>query len=297
MIASEKIREIIEQLVLQAPENHLVDYGGQPIFNTPLVGFVNGDDPLFQSFRNCVSPNHLLPREILVKRASADADLTHVCVISWVLPFTNAIRRSNHITDEPSRLYSLARNNGGALNYKASGRLEELLQRKNIVAVSPILTHDYDAFRMPEYVFTSTWSERHVAFAAGLGYFGLNGALITPLGSNVRLGSLVMNFPVEIDPKKKDSYLAPCLKSKGKACDLCIERCPIGAISRNGIDKEKCYAMRNAIRRRHLEHFTSEMHMIPSPVVKSGKREKGYSLGCALCQCGVPCGGTDPFKA
>ena len=176
-----------------------------------------------------------------------------------------------------------------------SCRLKEILRKKNIAAVSPILTHDYDAFRMPEYVFTSTWSERHIAFAAGLGYFGLNSALITPIGSNVRLGSLVMNFPVEMGPKKRGTYLAPCLKSKGKECDLCIERCPAGAISRDGIDKEKCYSMRNSIRRRYLEQYSREMHMTPSLIVKSGKREKGYSLGCALCQCGVPCEGTDPF--
>jgi hypothetical protein len=35
--------------------------------------------------------------------------------------------------------------------------------------------------------------------------------------------------------------------------------------------------------------------MFPSLIVKGGKREEGYSLGCALCQCDVPCEGADPY--
>ena len=31
-------------------------------------------------------------------------------------------------------------------------------------------------------------------------------------------------------------------------------------------------------------------------ITKSGKREYSYSLGCALCQCGVPCEGVDPYN-
>jgi len=35
----------------------------------------------------------------------------------------------------------------------------------------------------------SSWSERHAAYAAGLGTFSLNDALITPKGIAHRLGS------------------------------------------------------------------------------------------------------------
>jgi epoxyqueuosine reductase QueG len=160
--------------------------------------------------------------------------------------------------------------------------------------VAPVLTEHYDAFRSPEHAFASTWSERHVAYAAGLGQFGLNGSLITPLGANVRLGSVVTDMPVPPTARRWKTHRAPCLDSRGEACDRCIQKCPMGAVSAQGLDKSKCYAMRQAVRDRFLSDYARECHMLTSPVVKGGKRRDGYSLGCALCQCGVPCEGCFP---
>jgi len=286
---TEWVKQAVSQLVVEAPENRLLDFGGQPIFDAPIVGVADGDDPLFERFREAVGPRHLLPRDILRRHVPADADLTHVRVIVWVLPFTEAIRRSNRGRDWPSRLYSLARNNGGALNFEVRRRLTEALLERGWAAVAPVLTEDYDAFRSPQHTFSSSWSERHVAYAAGLGQFGLNGCLITPLGVNVRLGSIVTNLPVEPTRRDYDDYRAPCLALNGTECGLCMERCPVGAISSNGLDKSKCYAMRQAVRDRYMDAYTGALHMVPAPIVESGKRRSGYSLGCALCQCGVPC--------
>ena len=290
------IEQTVSRLVLEAPENQLVDFGDQPIFDAPLVGIADGDDPLFEVFCKVVSPRHLLPREILRRNSPVGADLTRVSVIVWVLPFTAAIRRSNRVQGWPSRLYSMARNNGGALNYRIRHRLTEILRRSRNAAVAPVLTEEYDAFRTPEHTFSSSWSERHIAYAAGLGRFGLNGCLITPLGTSVRLGSIVTNLPLERTSQKHDNYRAPCLESGGQGCGVCIDRCPVQAISRDGLDKSKCYAMRKAVRERYLEQYTPSLHMLPAPIVKSGERIYGYSLGCALCQCGVPCEGSNPYS-
>ena len=251
----EWITETITRQVIEAPENRLLDFEGQAIFDTPLVGVADGDDPLFEEFRAAVGPRHLLPREVLRRYAPLDMDLTQVRVIAWALPFTDPIRRSNRGRRWPSRLYSLARNNGGALNDLVRRRAADTLRAQGGVAVAPVLTGEYDAFRSEVHTFASSWSERHVAYAAGLGRFGLNGTLITPLGSNVRLGSVVTNLPLEITPRQYRSHRAPCLERRGEGCGYCIERCPVGAISEEGLDKAKCYNMRQAIRERYMEAY------------------------------------------
>jgi epoxyqueuosine reductase QueG len=206
------------------------------------------------------------------------------------------VRHSNRVKNMPSKLYSLARNNGGALIYNVSLRLSKEMQKMGIAAESPILTDEYDIFRTPESTFTSTWSERHVAYAAGLGYFGLNEALITLLGINVRFGSIITNMPLESSPKKENDYRAKCLKDGWDSCGLCVERCPVGAISESGLDKSRCYTHRKAIRNEYLEFYKRELQLLPSPLPISGQRQNRYSLGCALCQCGVPCESVDPFR-
>ena len=290
------IEQTLKNLVSQAPENRLIDFDGVPIFDMPVIGVADGDHPLFRQFRGIVSPNHILPRDILGRHASEEADLSTVSIISWALPFSEPIRGSQRDLSWPSRIYSLARNNGGALIFQLSLQLTELCREKGIAAVAPSVTEEYDAFRVPDLKFSSTWSERHVAFVAGLGRFGLNGSLITPLGSNVRFGSIITNLKLEPAVVDGRSYRALCFVSAGKDCAACVERCPVGALSGNGLNKFKCNTMRNAVRRRHLSQYVQEMNMIPSPVVKNGVKKDGYSLGCALCQCGVPCERSDPFE-
>jgi epoxyqueuosine reductase len=183
----------------------------------------------------------------------------------------------------------VARNNGAALICDILGKIVRILQSRGFAAAAPAQTDEYDAFRSPEFTFSSTWSERHVAYAAGLGRFGLNGCLITPLGINVRFASIVTTLPLEVRQKNRVDYRAPCLTDGGKACGLCLERCPVQAISRKGLDKSRCYDRRQTIRRKFLGDYSKKFSLRPSPVVKSGRREPGFSLGCALCMSDVPC--------
>jgi len=287
--SSRWIAQAIRRLVIEAPENRLRDFGGQPIFGEPLVGVADADDPLFARFRAVVDASHLHPRHLLEQHATGDADLTHIRVVAWALPFAEPIRRSNRVEGWPSQLYSAARNNGGALNYAVRHRLTQLLLQLGHVAIAPVLSEDYEAFRSDAYVFSSSWSERHVACAAGLGLFGLNGALITPLGANVRLGSVVTNLPFTPTPRPGEGHRAPCLVSEGTACGKCIARCPVGAISAAGLDKTACYAMRQAVRERCMDIYAETLHLLPAPIATRGSKKRGYSLGCALCQCRVPC--------
>ncbi|MDZ7760760.1 MAG: 4Fe-4S ferredoxin [Desulfovermiculus sp.] len=127
--------------------------------------------------------------------------------------------------------------------------------------------------------YASSWSERHVAHACGLGTFGLCDGLITAKGKAMRAGSVVAHIPIEPTPRLYSHHRAYCLFFAQGACGKCIERCPAGAITDTGHDKEKC--------RQHLAR-TREY-------VQDTYNFKGY--GCGLCQVGVPCEAGIPVKA
>jgi epoxyqueuosine reductase len=126
----------------------------------------------------------------------------------------------------------------------------------------------------------SCWSERHVAFAAGLGTFGLNRAFISEVGTSIVLNSVVIDAIIEPTPHRAESYLANCLHNNGNNCSACIRRCPAGAISENGHNKALC---------------ASSGYGAESTELAASYGIKGRA-GCALCQSGVPCEATNPSR-
>jgi len=121
------------------------------------------------------------------------------------------------------------------------------------------------------YGFASTWSERHAAYASGLGTFGLCDGLITPKGKAMRCGSVVAHIKIPPTKRSYNDHHAYCLFFSEGICGKCIQRCPAGAITEKGHDKVKC--------EKHLQ--------ITRDYVRSHFGFEGY--GCGLCQTGVPC--------
>jgi epoxyqueuosine reductase QueG len=71
-------------------------------------------------------------------------------------------------------------------------------------------------------------SMRHAAVAAGLGEFGWNAVVLTPeFGPRNRFGAIITQLALEPDPM----YAGPRLCDPGK-CQICVTKCPTGAISR-----------------------------------------------------------------
>jgi epoxyqueuosine reductase QueG len=126
--------------------------------------------------------------------------------------------------------------------------------------------------RSERLVYTSNWSERHIAHACGLGTFGLCDGLISPAGKAVRIGSIVLRGQIEPTPRPYIRHDEYCLFKADKTCGACIKRCPAGAITEHGHDKLLCSA--------YLDDKTA-------PYVQESYGFKGY--GCGLCQTGVPC--------
>ena len=133
--------------------------------------------------------------------------------------------------------------------------------------LSPIWTHK----NSEKYAYSSNWSKRHAAYAAGLGTFGLCDGLITSKGKAMRCGSVIAKIDISPSERKYDDHHAYCLFYSKETCGECITRCPVGAISKRGHDKIKCS--------KHLG--------ITRQYVKTNYAFKGY--GCGLCQTNVPC--------
>jgi epoxyqueuosine reductase QueG len=258
----------------QSPDNHLQDPDRERGFGSPLVGFAAGDDPLFAAYKEHVGPFHWTPQEIFQHTfPDAPADAAKLTVISWILPQTRATKRDNRRARQfPAERWSRARTFGEMFNARLRQHTVDRLGEAGIRAVAPMLSPRWERRTSPKHGYASTWSERHAAYACGLGTFGLSDGLITPLGKAIRVGSVVAAVRIAPSPRPYDDHHAYCLFHTRGLCGKCMPRCPAGAITAAGHDKVKCKAY---IRRTVM------------PYIKSRYGFEGK--GCGLCQTGVPC--------
>jgi epoxyqueuosine reductase len=268
------IETVILDFIANSPENTLQGSFAEKAFENPLVGFSGGDDPLYETYKEAVGPFHWTPLEIFNRTftgvSAKAADLT---VISWILPQTRATKADNRKEATfPAERWARARIYGEEVNVKLRNRVVDILQKAGYEAVAPMLAPGWEKKLSDQYVFASTWSERHAAYAAGLGTFGLCDGLITPRGKAMRTGSVVARIKVPPTPRPYDDHHAYCLFYSQGICGKCIKRCPVDALSKEGHDKVKCL--------QHLKPATEEY-------VKTNYEFDGY--GCGLCQVGVPC--------
>lgn len=275
------IEEAIKDYVLNSPLNRLQAFGGAPIFDEPLVGFADGDDPLFEEYKTIIAAFHLTPREALTKQladtpGTDSPELSAVSVISIVLPIARDTRLSNRKeTRGPSLRWNHTRWQGQDLVIDLSRYVVSLLEEVSQHAVAPELAPFFKLRRLPGGL-GSTWSQRHVAYAAGLGTFGLSDGFITPKGVAMRCASVVTDLKIPPTPRPYPNHLANCLFYANGSCGRCIERCPGGAISEQGHDKNRCLTILIDGQKPWME----------------GAHGPGYIgtyAGCGLCQTKVPC--------
>ncbi len=79
---------------------------------------------------------------------------------------------------------------------------------------------------------------RRAGVAAGLGFFGKNGLLITEeYGPRVRLGGVLTDFPLN---KSYDNESHGGGPEKCGNCNICLEKCPVNALEEASINKKIC---------------------------------------------------------
>ena len=259
------------------------------IFGEPLVQFAEGDDSIFTEYKTIIDSSHLTPREALAKtfNKSPEDIAAHLSVISWILPITSKTRESNRWhTLTPSRLWVYTRYYGEKFNDAMREHVVKLLTEMGYLAVAPMLQPYFEApILQPDFKYKtnekgcySNWSERHIAYAAGLGTFSLSDGFITERGIAHRCGSVVTNLALPASPRTAKSPYSNCLFYVNSKCIACIARCPAGAITENGHDKLKCREYLRSIKPALREKYNMDVH------------------GCGLCQTKVPCESRNPAK-
>ena len=167
---------------------------------------------------------------------------------------------------------------GEELNIQLQEHLTSFIRERGFLAVPPTLSPFFEVLQLDNVGSVANWSERHAAYAAGLGTFGLSGGLITKQGIAMRCASVVTGLKLNPTQRSYSDFREHCLFYNSDKCGGCIERCPGGAISQEGHNKELCMV--------HCAEVMQEC--------------EGYNAGvlsCGLCQTSVPCEAGIPKKS
>ncbi len=266
---------IVDQIheFVESAENTLQNKAQERAWDQPLVGFSQGDDPLFTACKKHVGSYHWTPWEIFnLTFPNVEVEPGDLTVICWVLPQTSKTKADNRNRNVyPAESWARSRMYGEAFNRRLREHIAAALQEIGYEAIAPFLSPHWETRPSHDYTYASTWSERHAAYASGLGTFGLCDGLITPKGKAVRVGSVVTKARIPPKIRPYDDHRTYCLFFAEGTYGHCIDRCPVGAITEAGHDKEKCGA--------HL-----------SKTEEYVRTEYGFDgYGCGLCQTGVPC--------
>lgn len=221
-------------------------------YREPLVGFVAADDPGFRHLRDEIAPGHYLPTDLLPGARS---------VVVFFLPFAPEVVEANRAAHPGvAREWVLAYVETNRLLSEIAEGLVEALGAWGVRAVARRPTHDFDPQRL-----ASRWSHKSAAMLAGLGRFGRHHMLITEAGCAGRFNSVITQaeLPVEAGPGR-ERWPEPLCGS----CRACMERCPVGALTTEGLDKAACY--------RHLLGIDAQFP------------DLGRTTGCGQCAVG-PC--------
>ena len=272
------VEQEITEFVRTSPDNRLSFINDYVIWDEPLVSFADGDDPIFTEYKTIIAPEHLTPREALAKAydKSPEDMPARLSVISWILPTVEETRKSNRAEARvPSRLWSHTRWYGEKFNEKLRAHVVALLTGMGYLAAAPFLQPYFKTYTNEKGPY-SNWSERHMAYAAGLGTFSLSDGLITERGIAMRCGNVVTSLVLPTSPRTANSPYSNCLFYVGVNCRACIDRCPAGAINERGHDKNKCQQYL-----RDIGYSTESL--------KDGYDNEKSVAGCGLYQTKVPC--------
>ena len=226
----------------------------------PIVGFAAADNPLFDQFKEVVRPTHAAPGELLPGAKS---------VIAYFIPFSKELHRQNFEAGwYCSRSWAVMYTETNRLISEINAHLRNELASQGYQTVLIPPTHNFD-----KQTLMSDWSHRHVAYAAGIGRFGVHNLLITARGCAGRVGSVVTDLPLRPSLLPRDEF---CLHRAGMDCLKCVERCQYGALLADQYDRHACYRQCLANDQYHQDLDLTEV--------------------CGKCAAMVPCSVTNPVK-
>ena len=235
---------------------------GMRIFDDPIFGYASADDPYFSEAKKpeIIGPHFITPLEWLSGAKT---------VVAVFFPFTIRIREANRQNMSwPADEWLHGRIDGQAFQIGFCRFAAELLGKEGFKAMAPPMDSRFSQVnplvkdKTEQACYTSSWSERHAAYAAGLGTFGLSKGLISRKGVAGRYSSIITSHAFESDKRPYKGIYDYC-----NNCGACMRNCPAKAIS---VEKGK-------------------LHYPCSEFVDSVKAKHVPYYGCGKCQVKVPC--------
>ncbi len=278
-IKKEKICAALAELFDQAEGNTITAEKALPgceglvMYESPLIGFADAEDPLFESYRSpeVIGPPYMPPAEWLPGAKT---------VVSFFFPFTEAVRGANREEEGEyaANAWLHGRIEGQAFINAYIKKAGDWFGSQGVSVCIPSADPRFSTVMTPfhneetgrdDLKISSAWSERHAAYAAGLGTFSLTRALISEKGLAGRYASIIISERVEPDKRRYSGVYDNCIR-----CGACIEKCPVGAISlEHGKDQNICHAWVSGTRKIFAPRY-----------------------GCGKCNVGVPCEARNPAR-
>ena len=235
---------------------------GMQIFDEPLFGYAAASDSYFTEVKKpgIIGAHFMGPGEWLSEAKT---------VISLFIPLTEQVRKANRLDkDWPAPEWLHGRIEGQAFQEDLCRFAISLLEKESFAALCPMLDSRFN--RISPSVsdntnnahYASNWSERHAAYATGLGTFGLSKGLITRKGLAGRYISIITTAEFAPNERPYKGVYDYCSN-----CGACIKACPVDAISLEG----------------------GKLHHPCSLYIETIKGKHAPYFGCGKCQVNVPC--------
>lgn len=219
------MKSLIADKIIEYVKNYPALKNVENIWKEPVVGFADANGSYIRALKEIVAPAHLLPEDFMENPN---------IIISYYIPFTEELAalnlnvEGNLAAQEWSDAYNLT----NTMIADISQYVSDLLTDMGYRAVPPTgVVFDKE-------LILSNWSQRHIAYAAGLGTFGINNMLISEKGCCGRYGSVIADIPVEPDSILTEER---CLYKKNGSCKKCVQNCFSGALTTEGFDRKKCF--------------------------------------------------------
>jgi len=261
----DEIIKSAEQFVAASSGNYISEdaalepsLAGMQIYEAPIFAFGAANDMLFTKYKDTdvIGDSFMPPLEWLPGAKT---------VISFFMPFTERVKKANAKNDDwPADEWLHARYEGQLFLQELMYHIQKQICEAGHTCVIPSTDPRFNIINRT----IPNWSERHAAYACGLGTFGLSKGMITQKGICGRFGSLLTSLDVDITERLYSEIYEYC-----NMCGICIQKCLAKAISKEGKDSTLCAAFLDNVRQKHDPRY-----------------------GCGKCQVNVPCESRIPGK-
>lgn len=252
-----------------------------PMYDDMLLGFQKAEHSIFNKIPEII-PEHLNPSDFLPEFATYNsAGKIELSVISFAFIFNKkTVEENSSAIGYPS--FSWYKSTDMFLEFTSIFRefVKGYFNSKGFRYVFPNTIKEKYRIIWKNGIKYSTWSERHIAYACGLGSFGLHGSLITNKGCTHRLMSMIIDQEFKRYDVPDQPWNKNCLSANNIQCGECIKKCPVNSISTSSRSIKDC-----------LNHESIENK-------EAAKRFFGKEIeACGLCMSGVPCSTNNPMRS